>query len=209
MIAPVYTWLRPDTVELFLAHSAEYFRPAVRPAVRLWGEHLFLLWSERQGVQGEPPFELRLRAAFGWTGPEAPAPVASAHEGRLRCRVEVDVGRCAVGDLRLINPVFVQDGWYRCVVDLVEQGLPEDRIREELAFLESATSRMSSAAAAEAVRSTAPDVLDGVVAHFGHTFRAYAESWRPFVPGSSNGEELLEVVYPSEAVRSITVERDS
>lgn len=207
MTSTIYTWLRPEAVDLFLARSSDYFEPPFRPAVRLWGEHLFLLWSERQGLQGDPPFELRLRAAFGWTGPEAPTPVASAHEGRLRCRVEVDAGRCAVGDLRLINPVFVHEGWYRCVVDLVEQGLPEDRIREELAFLESATSRMSTAAAAEAVRSTASDILDGVLDHFSHTFRAYARSWRPFTAGTSAADELLEVAYPSEAVRSITVER--
>lgn len=207
MLSTVYTWIRPDQAEAFLARSPEYFEPVTRPAVRVWGDELLELWCERTGCVADPPLALRRRAGFGWPDTQVPRGLERSHDGRLRCRVDVDATLCAVADLRLLNPVFTEQGWRACVIDLVERGIREDLVREELAFLEAPTSAMRTERAAEAVRSTGSAVLDEVLGHFAETFAGYVGSWRRLDRRVMNHDafDFDEVVFPPKAITSIEV----
>lgn len=205
MTETIYTWARPEHVDGLVACSPEYFEPPTRSAVRLWGEHLLQLWCERAGCDADPPLSLRARSGFAWISPEPPVEVAASMAGRIRCRVRVDPDRCAVGRIDLINPVFVESGWRNCVIDLIERGLDERLVREELAFLEMASAPMRSAAAGDAVRSTGAAVLDPVIEHFAPIFADYVRSWRPMAQRPPQADKLEEVAFPLEAVEAVEI----
>jgi hypothetical protein len=206
--AVIYSWIRPGLVWSLTNQLNRYVAPESGEAVRLVAEQLLALHCERSGRRPEPDIALRRRALFGWPTPVPPDPVRGSTLERLRTRLLIRPTACAAARMDGINPALTEMGWRRCITDLLDRGMADDRLQEELAFLKDARQRISTEQARDVVATIDPDILDEVLGHFHWSFEAYLDSWGSYDP-TVDLHPLTEIVCPIEAIVDVQLDPEA
>ena len=198
----LYTWVRPGFVDQLTTDLDAYCSPTHRPAVQVWADELLQLYAANRPDRPVPSIEIHSRSLFCWRGPNAPMEITSSTHERVRFRVEVEAAGCASADMSFINPLYTESGWTRCVVDLIDRGIQESRLREELSFLGDARRLVETKAERAHVRQTDAEILDEVLGHFHWSLAGYLDSWSVYNPAADLAP-LAEIVCPAEAIIGI------
>lgn len=177
--------------------------PLTRPAVRVWGDVLLELVSERQGRVLQPAIEIR-RTSLLARPSLVPLREGPMHgENCVPVELTVDPGLCAVARVDVGHELSDPIAWRRLREWLADRGHDQDYVEEELVAVTDPGVAMFVARGRQAVESTGPGLLTAVLDFFEQSAIAYLDSWTQLTLYDDSAEAATQIVVPPAAIQDV------
>lgn len=173
--------------------------PGQRPAVRVCADAVLELTAARQGLALTPELMIRRTAVFAWPTPEPPVPPSAAAADHPQA-LDVDPAMCAVARWDVLGDLLSPDGWRRLREHLVDLGVDDGVVEEELPVLAVPSMLMDVEQGIAGFGRTRADLLEEALAFFAADAQRYLSTWGPLAAAPESLRGPWEIVVPPGAI---------
>ncbi|MDQ1747769.1 MAG: hypothetical protein QOD07_2032 [Frankiaceae bacterium] len=174
------------------------------PAIRVWGEVVLRLISDKHNLDLHPALEIRQGALFAWNQ-RTPLPSSLSESGRVQLQIEVDPTGCAIARKDFVDPLFDVSEWRALKLWLGEQGHRVDLVEEDVMVFEAPHQKLRITDGFREATATRPEFLSDIVRYFEPDALKYLGSWRPLDDVASRTDGNWEVVISRSAIQQFSL----